>query len=151
VTLRLRYQLTGKGWADCTIELDGQRAHTTASYVSDALDDLCRATVGVLRGEAQAEAIFAEEPGEYRWLLGRISRQQIRIRIVNGVLTRENPSDSLIFDAVCTFREFGKALQSELERLLALHGEGGYRDEWVRYPFPRSRLDDLRALLEADT
>ena len=36
--LQLRHELTGKGWADCTIELDGQRAHTTASYLSDALD-----------------------------------------------------------------------------------------------------------------
>jgi hypothetical protein len=150
VTLQLRSDLTGTGWAECTIELDGQRAHTTASYLSDALDELCRATLEVLRGGAHAEAVFEEEPGEYRWLLDRTGDRRVRIRIVDGVITPENPIDTIVVDGECTAREFGQALLSELQRLLELHGEKGYRDEWVLYPFPRSRLEDLRAVLELD-
>ncbi|HEY7895216.1 MAG TPA: hypothetical protein VIC24_09975 [Gemmatimonadaceae bacterium] len=150
MTLHLRYELTGTGWADCTFELDGQRVHTTASYLSDALDDLCRATLEVLRGESHAEAVFEEEPGEYRWLLDRSEDQRVRIRIVDGVTTRENPIDAVVVDGVCTARELGQAVLSELQRLIELHGEEGYHKECVRFPFPRSRLEDLRAVLVAN-
>ena len=149
MTLQLRYELTGAGWADCTFELDGQRAHTTATYLSDALDELCRATLEVLRGASHAEAVFDEEPGEYRWLFDRSQDQRLRIRIVDGVLTPENSIDTILLDAGCTAREFGEVLLSELQRLLELHGEDGYLEKWVRFPFPRTRLEELRAVVEA--
>lgn len=150
MTLHLRYELTGTGWADCTIELDGQRAHTTASYLSDALDELCRATLEVLRGGSHAEVVFEEEPGEYRWLLDRSEDQRLRIRIVDRVITPENPANTVIMDGECTARDLGQALLSELRRLLELHGEEGYLKEWVRFPFPLARLEDLRTLVEGD-
>jgi hypothetical protein len=150
VTLHLRYELVGSGWAECTFELNGQRAKTSASYLSDALDALCRAALAILRGESHAEAVFEEEPGEYRWLLDRSEEQVVRIRIVDGVITQDNPVATVVVDAECTAREFGEALLSELRRLLELHGEDGYLEEWVRYPFPRSRFEELRVVLEAN-
>jgi hypothetical protein len=150
VTLRLRYELTGKGWANCTIDVDGQRARTTASYLSDALDELCRAALDMLRDQPHAEAIFEEEPGEYRWIFDGTENQRLRIRIVDGVMTSQNPTSTVVLDAECTTREFGEAILFELQRLLEFHGEQGYLEEWVRFPFPRSRLKDLKRILDAD-
>ena len=120
----------------------------TASYLTDALDDLCRAALGMLSGEPSAEAVFAEEPGEYRWLFDRVGATRMRVRVINGVNTAKNPTDSVILDAQCETNLFAKALLSELRRLLTLHGEEGYRAEWVRFPFPRDKLKSLSELLE---
>jgi hypothetical protein len=149
--LQLHYELAGSGWADCTFELNGQRAKMTASYLSDALDELCRATLAVLHGESHAEAVFEEEPGEYRWILDRSEGRRLRIRIVNGVITPDNPADSVIVDGECAGSEFGEILLSELRRLLELHGEQGYLNEWIRFPFPRSRIMELQAAVQTET
>jgi hypothetical protein len=69
---------------------------------------------------------------------------------VNGVITPENQVETVVVDAECPAREFGEALLSELERLLVLYSEDGYLQEWVRFPFPRSRIEDLKGVLDAD-
>jgi hypothetical protein len=42
------YNLTGAGWSDCVIEAKGQRACLSASYLSDALGELLRATANIM-------------------------------------------------------------------------------------------------------
>jgi hypothetical protein len=69
------------GWAECRIRVDAAAANLTASYLSDALGDLCSAVIALLRGEAQARVSFEEEPGEYRWLFERSGPDRLRIRI----------------------------------------------------------------------
>ena len=147
MTLRFRYDLIGTGWAECMLELDGQRATISASYLSDALDELCRATVDVLSGRPRSKAVFEEEPGKYRWVLDRVGERGLRIRLIDGVITPENRKETVLIDSVCQAREFAEALLSELQRLLELHGEEGYLDKWVRFPFPRDRLAQLSTLL----
>ena len=147
MTLRLRYDLTGTGWAECMFELNGQCATVSASYLSHALDDLCRATVEVLSGRPRSEAVFEEEPGKYRWVLDRVRERELRIRLIDGVITPENRSATVLVDSECQATEFAEVLLSELQRLLELHGEEGYLDKWVRFPFPRDRLAQLSTLL----
>ena len=146
MTVRLRYDLTGTGWAECALEIGGQSASISASYLSDALDDLSRATVDVLSGQPRSEAVFAEEPGEYRWVFDLIGERRLRVRLIDRVITPKNPTETVLVDSECQPREFGQALLAELRRLFELHGEDGYLEKWVRFPFPRDRVRQLRAL-----
>jgi hypothetical protein len=152
MAVKLRYELQVAGWAECTVEIDEQRATVTASYLSDALGDLCAATVALLRGEPSATATFAEEPGEFRWQFDIQNGDQLRIRIYwneveahwsNGIPDPSAP----IFDGLCQLRTFAGQVVAELQRLLREYGETGYRERWVLSDFPTKRLEQLESLL----
>jgi hypothetical protein len=148
--LHLKYALTGSGWSECTLSVDDVNVTTTASYLSDALDSLCLAVIGILRGEAMTRASFDEEPGEYRWLFNRLTSDRLRIRILmfrELWANRPDVEGETIFDAECRLRTFAGALVSELQRLLAEHGLEGYRGKWIEHDFPEKRLAELQELL----
>ena len=122
----------------------------SASYLSDALDNLCAAVVSVLLGERTAEASFVEEPGEFRWQFERLSETQLRILITEYA---EMPSASrrapvaVRLDAADRLRTFAGALLSELQRLSFELGADGYAEKWHPHPFPTDRIAQLQALL----
>ena len=47
--VQISYDIVGSGWAKCTIRVDEACATVTASYLSDALDDLASALAASLR------------------------------------------------------------------------------------------------------
>jgi hypothetical protein len=138
------------GWAECRIRVDAAAATVTASYLSDALGDLCSGVIALLRGEAQARVSFEEEPREYRWLFARSGQDRLRIRILEFEDAMDDAPDEdgqTIFDAECMLRAFAAVLLTELERVLTEYGLAGYKEQWVLAEFPESRLFELRALL----
>jgi hypothetical protein len=154
MTVKLRYELTGSGWAECSLEIDGVEATVTASYLSDALDELCRAIVSVLAGDPEATASFGEEPGEYRWRFERVGGDRVRVRILEfPELWGQAPESAgkVIFDAECRLRTLAGALLSELQRLEQTYGAAGYRERWIEHPFPAQRIVQLSELLRGAT
>jgi len=152
MAVNLRYELETAGWAHCTIKIDEQRAEITASYLSDALGDLCAAVVALLRGDRSASAPFAEEPGEFRWQFDVHDGDQLRVRIywneVEASWGEGLPDPSTpIFDGLCRLRTFAGQVVAELQRLLREHGQTGYKERWVLNDFPTKRLEQLEALL----
>jgi hypothetical protein len=150
MTVKLQYELDGLGWATCTVEADGQQVKTSASYLSDALGDLTNAVASMLRGEPEATAFFAEEPGEYQWQFKRQGPDRFQVRILASPwLAGQGRGVELrpIFDVECPIRTFARVLVSELQRLLEKHGEAGYRELWVLYDFPLAKLQELQQLL----
>jgi hypothetical protein len=149
MTVRLRYELCGAGWADCTLEVDDQTATISASYLSDALDSLAGAVVSVLQHGESTAATFAEEPGEFRWQLDPTG-EHLRVRIYWN-LRRWNdlPHDPAIplFDATCRTRTFAGQVLAELQRLLKEYGAAGYKDRWIMHDFPSARMVQLQELL----
>lgn len=95
--VQLSYDLVGAGWAKCTISVDDATATVTASYLSNALDDLASAISATLRGHPHATASFTEEPGEYRWIFEPLPEGKVTVRILEfkemwGVQTRKERS-----------------------------------------------------------
>jgi hypothetical protein len=145
------YELTGSGWADCTVRIGDQVAKVSASYLSDALADLASATAAALRGHPAPSASFAEEPGEYRWILEPRAEGRVRVRVLEfPELWGGKPDNEgvVLLDAECRLRTFAGAIVSELQRLEAKHGQAGYRRLWVQYDFPTERLAELQGLLK---
>ena len=133
--VQLSYDLVGAGWAKCTIRVDDATATVTASYLSDALDDLASAVSATLRGHPHATASFTEEPGEYRWIFEPLPEGKVVVRILEfrelwgGVQTRKERS-------FLTHSVGAGALLSELQKLERTYGLAGYREKWVEHDFP---------------
>jgi hypothetical protein len=151
--VEIRYELTGSGWAECTVRVDGTWVTVTASYLSDALDNLASAIVAVLRGHPRATASFDEEPGEYRWIFEPLPEGQVRIRILEfEELWNDRPDEQgkQIFAAECRLRTLAGAMVSALQNLEQKYGIPGYREKWVSYDFPSHRLTELQELLKRE-
>ena len=144
------YELTGAGWSECRLAIGDVHCEVTASYLSDALGELASAIEDVLRWPGvDARAVFVEEPGEYRWRFVAAGADRVRVRIIEfpdwGMKADE--SGKAIFDAECGRRALGEAVAAELRRLFDVHGARGYREKWVEYDVPSSRLAAIEQLL----
>lgn len=148
----LHYELTGTGWSECRVEIGDVGCSVTASYLSDALGELASAVEDVLRWPGvDARAVFAEEPGEYRWRFVAAGRDRVRVKIIefpDWGITNDD-AGKVVFDAECSRRALGQAVAAELRRILEAHGERGYRKKWVEFDFPTARLSAIEALLAA--
>ncbi|MFC9235092.1 hypothetical protein ACFTZK_01260 [Streptomyces decoyicus] len=141
--------LTGSGWADCTIADEERKAHLTASYISNAPEDLLKAVGRLLTGQFETRAQFEAEPTAYRWIFYR-QDTTVWIRIVelsHGALhdnvgtelwSSWQPVDRLVRSVVCCF-----------DQVADTYGESAYRGKWGEH-FPRVELEALRRLWRAD-
>lgn len=150
MVIAIDYNLIGRGWSECIIEVDEQKVHLTASYLSDALADLLDAVVSLVKGADEATVSFTEEPGEYRWRLKRSSQDRIWIVIYwfDEIWSdRSDERGEIILEAQCRLRTFAGAVLSASQRVLATHGLEGYRQQWVKHEFPVSLQAKLQASL----
>lgn len=103
----------------------------------------------ICEGGESASCSWAEEPGEYRWLL-RSTGQQLEIEVLefDKLRGREPDSDGkLVFYARADAVSFGRAVLRTMDNLVEQLGEDGYVERWVHYPFPRDEVERLRLAL----
>ena len=62
--MELVYQLEGAGWADARISDGSRQLGMSVSYLSDALGDMAKAALHLLRGGREASFSFEDEPGQ---------------------------------------------------------------------------------------
>ena len=65
--LTFSYRLDGPGWAEADLTCGDQSLHLTASYLSNALDNLLEAVEQLLDGAETTDAFWDEEPGRFHW------------------------------------------------------------------------------------
>ena len=149
--VRFEYRLTGRGWSAATISARGQTAHLSASFLSDALGDLARAVIALLRGAERASLDWQEEPGDYRWLLTReAERLVIRVLWFDDTFSRASDDRGrLVFETECRLMDFAGQLKSQLQYLLEHVGSTGYKQQWVQQEFPLAEYETLRQLLRS--
>lgn len=142
-------ELEGSGWARATVAFGDAHATVTASYLSDAPRDLVEAAAVINEGALHASCSWAEEPGEYRWLL-RTTDEQLEIEILqfDKLWGREPDSNGkLVFYARSDAVSFGRAVLRAMDSLMEKHGEDGYAERWARYSFPSDEVERLRLAL----
>ncbi|WP_221029978.1 hypothetical protein [Actomonas aquatica] len=149
----LHYTLVGTGWAEAVLDHDGESVAVSASYLSDALGDLARAAIAVVRGTGEVSFSFAEEPGEYRWILRKQSPGHHRLTLLEFDKLWGNRPDSagtLLGEFTFESVEFGGMVLRTLAEVERMYGVSGYKERWVQYDFPHTEFATLRALLSAD-
>jgi hypothetical protein len=165
VPIAFSYRLTGVGWAEAELAAGSQTIHLTASYLSNALDDLLKAIEEVLDGSPHSEACWAEEPGQFRWDFERgASELQVRIFVEEGT-RREWPEpgweapagahtndteegvEFSAFSASAPVAAVAQAIADGAGRVLEQEGELGYWEEWLEARFPVDRLWRIQDIL----
>lgn len=150
MSVNVAYKLTGSGWAECVLEIDGQVAVITASYLSDALSNLLQSAIDLMKEQKDATASFEEEPGEFRWCIRRVNEEHIKLRILwFEDLWDQAPAEQgrLMFEGECRLRTFAGAILSATQQLLTEHGFDGYKEKWVKHDFPTELMNELKRLL----
>jgi hypothetical protein len=153
MSVAFTYELTGAGWAEATVGIDGSVVQVTASYLSDALDDLLHSVVNVMRGASEGTFSFEEEPGEYRWHLRRVGVDQLSITITwfDDWSEKRRQPGKIVFEQTCRRRTFAGAVYDSCKRLLERLGPDGYHEKWAEHEFPLDRLRELQELLSKPT
>jgi len=153
MSVSVEYELSGCGWAACTLEIDGHRIELSASYLSHALDDLLHAATSLVRGVEETSATFVEEPGEIRWLFRRVGGDRLAVRIARfttWLAPKPDAAGQVVFDDECRLPSFAGAVLAAGQRLLREHGMEGYRAAWRNHDFPLDRLRQLQAALQGE-
>jgi hypothetical protein len=141
--LRMSFALVGTGWSTCVVEAGGASVQVTASYLSDALGDLVLSAFAVASGFRTVEFGFAEEPGEYRWVVEVGMNTSLRLRLLEfSELWGYRPNDEgrSLLDVSMTSLDYLKAVQQCATAVLEQHGAKGYLAKWVANPFPERQL-----------
>ena len=147
----ISYKLIGPGWADCLIVHGDESKSLSASYLEDAQGNLAEATLRIARGEKLAYAIFAEEPGEYRWKLSRKESDQITVEILwfeewNSLRVSDDKGNPY-FSFECSKMEFVRCVIDCLSDVLREYGSDGYAVKWILHEFPSDKYEKLRKVL----
>ena len=159
------YRLVGVGWAEAELAAGNQSIHLTASYLSNALDDLLKAIEELLDGSSRSEASWAEEPGQFRWDFARRGSEiQVQIFVEEGTRRgwpepgwlapagadtneTEEGVEFSAFSANAPVAEVAKAIADGAGRVLEQEGELGYWEEWLEARFPVQRLWRIQDIL----
>jgi hypothetical protein len=141
--VRFEFRLLGVGWAEGHITDGTNHATFTASYTTDALDDLLYAVWRLLEGDAETRCSWQDEPGESRWIMRR-QGDDVSVRVLGySDYSRKLPDESgqPLFETLQPTLEFARAVALGASRTLQRHGTEGYEFEWHRGPFPARTLE----------
>ena len=152
--VELNYRLTGKGWAECFLQIGGASSTITASYLSDPVSDLIVASEQLLQGAVEQRVSFLEEPGEFRLILSPETPSLLHVRVLSFTDShphRPDSAGSIIFDSQCDLLRFARAVSRTFQSVLDLHGVVGYKELWSTSDFPLSSLQSLKQSIRQKT
>ncbi len=152
MSLSIEYRLLKSGWAECTVRVGDKSQELTASYLSDALGNLVLAASAMLAGMHSVATSFDEEPGEYRWVLERVTGADISVQVLEfGELWGHKPNSEgkVLIQTTCHPLVFGQAVHKAATSVLATYGEAGYKERWQEHEFPFKQLELLASCIAA--
>lgn len=145
--MQFTYELTGIGWSQCRLETAKGSIITTASYLDDALGDLCEAILSINNGSEYSRAIFTEEPGEFRWVFKRIDSKTVNLQILwydDLWLNKPDKDGKILFEDNLLIIEFMKAFVNGITTLLNQYTLEEYYEKWVEYEFPKETFKKIK-------
>jgi hypothetical protein len=143
--MQLVWTLTGHGWADCSIRDARAQAEVTASYITNAPEDLLTAVTRLVTGEAETRAQFEAEPTAFRWIFYR-EGNDVWIRLLqlpDG--SKHDNAGTEIWSSQQSLDNVARAVIRCFDEVAKRHDESGYRGKWGEH-FPRTELEALRSL-----
>ncbi|MCF2527706.1 hypothetical protein [Yinghuangia soli] len=143
---RFRWELTGRGWARCTIgdAAVGNSVAVTASFIAPAPEELLLAVSRIAQGAREARAWFAAEPGGTIWYFTR-DGDCVTVRLV-GVDDGHAaaPVSQVLWEGTYTVAALARGVLRGFDQVADAYGSEGYGTAWGR-PFPEFEVRALRA------
>ncbi|NIK55714.1 hypothetical protein [Kribbella shirazensis] len=147
--VQFEYRVRGKGWGEGRLQVGPTSVELTASYLDDALGDLVRGALALARGAAEVRFAWAEEPGEFRWILTRLG-ESLSVRVLwfdDGPWSSQaDEHGSQLLAASCDPMTFCMAVADGARAVRDDMGTEEYKRRWAAHDFPNEHLDELLAL-----
>lgn len=149
--MHFAYRLTGTGWAEACISDHASAVSIRASYLTDALGLLLKAVDQLLQGADEARCSWADEPGEYRWIIKR-DRDHAHLRVLtfHDIESLEPDESGVVnFETKQPLHDVADAIAAGAQAVLDEYGVDGYLRCWASDPFPLVRLRAIQTRLHA--
>ncbi len=150
MSLTIRYQLVGTGWAKCHVSDGLASCELSASYLSNPLYNLLLAATAAIAGFSALTFRFDEEPGEFRWVIRSPRLNEIDVEVLEfDELLGDKPDSEgrSLFKTRCLPMTFAQAVYSAAKSVLTEYGENGYIEKWAEHPFPTLQFQELGRLI----
>lgn len=151
--MKFNYKLTGVGWAEIDIEVDGRKYFSFPSYLSEPLIDLLEGLLSIIPGcvpedELKPMILFKlyQEPAVDKVTLELIDDLKLKI-VIEEFEDESSGKGKIGFNATCNLLDFLNEVIKSLEHLLKKHGFVGYKNTWYGHDFPISSFLKLKYYL----
>src|SRR6516225_3633644 len=149
MTRVIEYALSGAGWAQGAVVLDGRRIELDASYIHDTFKDIVEALLSACRGQEAVEWVYFDEPAStHVYLTYADGRRVIALRRFPDFRVprpRLGNAGTLIAEGDVLLGQLVADVIVAGSRMIDAQGEQGYLQSWRR-PFPTRALADLKEL-----
>ncbi|WP_328806821.1 hypothetical protein [Streptacidiphilus fuscans] len=143
--LRFAWTLIGRGWAVCSVGDARTGVEVTASFISNAPEDLLTAVARLVTGEADTRVQFEAEPTVFRWVFCRAG-SDVWIRLLElSDGSKHDIAGTEIWSSQQNLDTVARAVIRCFDEVSMKYGESAYRGKWGEH-FPRSELEALRSL-----
>ncbi len=149
--VQVQLALRGLGWLEMRLRVNAGSLVLLGSYLSDAWQETLTALTGLLRGAAETQAVWIEEPGSHRVAFSVRDHGVLWVRIfyladdLFGTATPAGEGE-LVLDATVRLADLAVAFVSASHSLLAAVPDIDVRARWPYGP-PLHELREIEALL----
>ncbi len=150
--VQIQLALRGLGWLEMRLRVNAGSLILAGSYLSDAWQETLTALTGLLRGAAETQAVWIEEPGSHRFAFSIRDHGMLSVRLfyladdLFGTATLAGEGE-LVLDATVRLAELAMAFVSASHSLLAAVPDLDVRARWPYGP-PLLELQEIKALLD---
>lgn len=75
MSLKIKYELTGAGWAEAELVMPHKKIKIKISYLSNPLPEIIKGILNISQSKTEfVEVLFSDEPGELKLQITKISR-----------------------------------------------------------------------------
>ena len=162
MVLKIDYELTGTGWARCTVRPARRNFTFSVSYDSDALKCLVVAAIAMLGDTDRIAFYFDGRYSCWYWNIDQNSSTELTINISeitpevklhkseteDETLSMED-SVKLVVEFKCKALSFAQVVHDAAANLKKTHGLKGYKELWANHDFPSYELQLLAKSIAA--
>ncbi len=162
MALKIDYELTGMGWARCTVRPARRNFSFSVSYDSDALKCLVVAAIAMLGDTDRIAFYFAGRSSWWYWNIDQNSPTELAINIseitpevklhnseTDEVTLSMEDSVKLVVEFKCKALSFAQVVHDAAANVKATHGLKGYKELWASHDFPSHELQLLAKSIAA--
>jgi hypothetical protein len=153
--MKFEYKLTGAGWAECNLNLNGKDLSFYPGYLTDALGDLLQSLLDInpfyteeLYLENGSEFDWDEEPIRSEWHFHYLGddHMSLKLTIINDNYGSEDHVTEIYEEF--SYSHFLNVVIIAAEEVLKEYGIVGYKNMWLEHEFPLSIFLKLKYFLD---
>ncbi len=169
MSLKIKYELTGAGWAEAEFAMPHKSIKIKISYLSNPLPELIKGILNISQLKTEfAEVLFSDEPGELKLQIVKVSKKEIQLSFYSHVealfssvidfpVKKKSKETSILVPLKiqdytheasfqCSIEELVAAVINAVDNLISEVPVRKYKSKWTM-SFPTKAYNELKALL----